>query len=414
MTTGSAENARSAAARDGSDRDRAGFKRRLPGLATTLVILAAISAVYGWAIHNDLRHHGGNWTGFVVFGSYFAPETHPPAGALVLTSGAGQYGYDGQFYYVLARDPLLLNAATLSNLGGETFRAGRIGYPLLARVASEITGVTLPVALVAVNVAVILLLVAVFSWYAARRGWSRWWALVLGLFPGFLFATLRDLTDPLATVAGVLALLAWSRERRWPACALLTVAVLTREVMVLAVAAVFIDTVLQAWRQRREPGAVRRLVSDLIPGVVIPAVALAGWQAYIAFRNGGIAHQAGTMFPFTTFVHDIHDALQNSLASFTRWDLAYEAIIIVGVIVALSTVWRRPNLFSIGAALFALGLAVGAFEPVWSDTRDSLPLLALLLIAGLQDKRRLNLAVCVCAAAMTAAIPLGIPGIFGG
>jgi hypothetical protein len=381
--------------------------------ATTLVILAAITGVFGLAIHHNLRTYGGNWTGFVVFGSHFAAQTHPPAGSVVLT-GEGRNGYDGQFYYVLARDPLLRHPATLSDLAGQTFRAERIGYPALARVASEITGVTLPFALVAVNVALVLLLVAVFTWYAPRRGWSRWWALVLGLFPGFLLATLRDLTDPLATIAGVLALLAWTRGRRWLACGLLTVAVLSREVMVLAVAAVFIDAVLRAWRGRAEPLAVRRLVAELVPGVMIPAGAFAGWQAYIAFRNGGIARQAGTMFPFTTFARDIHDALQSPLASFAQWDLAYEAIIIIGVAVALTTVWRRPNLFSIGAALFALGLSVGAFEPVWSDTRDSLPLLALLLIGGLQDRRRLNLAVCLGAAATTAAIPLAIPGIFSG
>lgn len=377
------------------------------------MILAVITGVYGVAIHNNLRAHGGNWTGFVVFGSYFAPHTHPPAGAVVL-GGGSRDGFDGQFYYVLARDPLLLHDTTLPDLGREAFRAGRIGYPALARAASEVPGVTLPFALVGVNMAVILLLVGVFAWYAPAWGWSPWWALVLGLFPGFLFATLRDLTDPLATTAGVLGLLAWSRGRRWLSGALLTVAVLTREVMVLAVVAVFIDVVLRAWRDRREPAPVRRLVGELVPGVVIPTFALAGWQAYVAFRNGGIARQAGTMFPFTTFIHDIRDALQISQVSFTRWDLAYETIIIVGVVVALTTVWRRPNVFSIGAALFALLLSVGVFEPVWGDTRDSLPLLALLLIAGLQAGRRVNLAVCVSAAAMTAVIPFAIPGIFGG
>ena len=281
-----------------------------------------------------------------------------------MLTGGSQHGYDGQFYYVVARDPLLRHAATLPDLVAQTFRAGRVGYPALARAVSELPGVTLPVSLVAVNVAIVLLLVAVFAWYAARRGWSCWWALVLGLFPGFLFATLRDLTDPLATAAGVLALLAWTRGRRWLTCALLTVAVLTREVMMLAVVAVFIDAVLRAWPRRREPAAVRRLVAELVPGVVIPAAAFAAWQGYVAFRSGAIAREAGTMFPFTTFVRDIHDVLQTAPASFTHWDLAYEAIIITGVIVALTTVWRRPNVFSIGATLFALGLSVGAFEPV--------------------------------------------------
>ena len=39
---------------------------------------------------------------------------------------------------------------------------------------------------------------------ALLMAWSVWWALVLGLLPGFLTATLHDLTDPLS-VALVLA-----------------------------------------------------------------------------------------------------------------------------------------------------------------------------------------------------------------
>jgi hypothetical protein len=377
-----------------------------------LLAVAVIAAVFGLAIHNNLQRYGGNWSGFVVFGSHFASHTHPPEGAVVLT-GPSRNGYDGQFYYVLARDPLLLHASTLSGLAGQTFRAGRIGYPALARAATDVTGVTLPFALVAVNVVIVLLLVGTLAWYAPRRGWSPWWALVVGLFPGFLLATLRDLTDPLATAAGVLGLLLWARGRRWWAAGFLCVAVLSREVMVLAVAAVLVDIVVRTWPSRRVPGVIRRLLPELVPAL-IPGAVFAAWQGYVTLRNGSIPKGAGTMFPFTTFARDIHDAFQTPPPSFTHWDLLYEAIVIIGVIVALTTIWRRPNVFSIAAALFAFGLSVGAFEPVWSDTRDSLPLLSMLLLAGLQDRRRLNLAICLSAAATTAIVPLAIPGIFSG
>lgn len=371
--------------------------------------MLVVGGVLAAGIHTQLVHYSHDLTGFVQFGSYFAPYTHPPTGALVLSGGAS-HGYDGQFYYVLARDPLLLHHSTLADLGGQAFRANRIGYPALAALVSRGAHVTLPVALLSVNVVVVLALTAGFAFYARSRGRSGLWALALGLLPGFLLATLRDLTDPLATAAALVGLIAYTRGRRWPAGLLLGVAVLTRDVMALVVVAVALDGAVRAWRERGVAGSARRVATELAPVLGIPAVAFVGWRLYVTSRNGG-ALQLSSALHLPTFNASLSAAVHTHPHSVAAWDVAYEALMLLAVLAALLAVWRNRDAFSIAAALMALSLFVAGFEPVWGDTRDSLPVFALLLCAGLVNRRRLELVPCVAAAAMTLLIPFAIPGI---
>jgi hypothetical protein len=65
---------------------------------------------------------------------------------------------------------------------------------------------------------------------------------------------------------------------------------------------------------------------------------------------------------------------------------------------------------SFAAVGFVLALSIGIFAPIWSDARDSLPVLSLLLVIGLRDGRQLNLGVAVAAALMTPVL-LVLPGV---
>jgi len=383
---------------------------------TRQILLAAfpvlvVGVVLAVAIGVHLHDYGGNLTGFVQFGSYFAKATRPPHGALVL-SGPSRYGYDGQFYYALARDPLLLHDSTLNSFGGEAFRTWRVAYPAVAFVLAGGQPQALPATLLAVNVAVVLALTAAFAVYARSRGWSPLWALAVGLLPGFLLATLRDLTDPLATASVIGGLLAWNSRRRALAASLLTVAVLGREVMILAVLAVLVDAGIRAWRSRTLERAPWRTLREVWPVIAVPTAALICWQVYVAARYGTVLQGAGTTKPFVTFIYGMRDATRLGSSSSGAWDIAYELLILAATAAAVLSMRRRLSVLIIGAVLLALSVAIGRFSPIWGDTRDSLPVFALLLVIGLENRSRLNLSICVAAATMTALIPVAIPGIF--
>ena len=384
------------------------WRTRASGLLQVCLPLAVVTWVVSMGIHTQLHYFDGNLSGLVQFGSYFQHYTHPPPGAVVL-SGSNQAGYDGQFYYVLARDPLLLHRSTLAGLAGQLFRADRIGYPALAALVSRGAHLTLPAALLGVNVGVVLFLTLGFAVYARSRGWSGLWALALGLLPGFLLATLRDLTDPLATAAGLAGLIAYARGHRWPAALLLTLAVLTREVMALMVAAIAIEAAARAWHARGTSGAVRRIARHAAPAVALPGISLIGWQLYVTLRDGGSLPLSPTA-RWPTFVSSLNAAVHSSFA-FAVWDITYEGLMLAAAVAALIAAWRKRSLFNIAATLMAASLFFAGFQPLWGDTRDSLPLFALLLVAGLEQRRRFDLAICVAAATMTVLIPLAIPGL---
>jgi hypothetical protein len=371
--------------------------------------VAIVALVLAAAITLDVRAYGGNLTGFIQFGSTFAHATHPPAGALITAPA----GYDGQFFYVQALDPLLAHDSTVNALraAGAGFRLQRVGYPALAWLLAAGRPGAIPFALLAVNVLLLLAVAAAFAIYARRQGWSTLWALPVALMPGMVLATARDLSDPLA-MAGLLGgLLLWRAGRRWPAALALTVAVLTREVMMLAVVAVAAETCVRGYRARATAGAWQATASRAWPVIVIPASAFAAWQAYLIARYGGPVGGAGLSVPLVNLAQELRGSFRGYLPM-AVWDLGNVLLILAAAGAAMWSVRRRVTVVNAAACTLAVGVLVPTLGDVWSDARLSAPLFALLLIDGLQQRNRFAVGIGTAAAAMTILIPLAIPGAF--
>jgi hypothetical protein len=405
---------------------RRATRRRAPlwSRAAVPIPVLIVAAVLLLAVALRLASYGGDVTGFVKFGSSFTAYTHPPRGAVVGT-GTSTEGYDGQFYYVMARDPLLLHESTVDSLlrapqndprgvfasRTQAFRMLRVGYPATVALVAAVTGLSTAWSMLAVNVLVVLVLTAGFAAYARRRGWSVLWAAALGLLPGLLLATRRDLGDPLAAAAALGGLLAWIEGRRRLGVALLILAVLTREVMMAAVVALALEAGVRAWRQRGIPDAARRIARETWPAIVLPAAAFLGWHLYVDLRTGGSVGGAGLTAPFDSFVDELQ-SLAGLPAAMAAWQGAYMVVMIAATVAAFASLRRGLTVMSAAAAMFGLTVLVAPFNDAWGDARDSLPLLVLLLVLGLERRDRTVLGICLAAAAMTALIPFGIPGPF--
>src|ERR1022692_4646636 len=89
-----------------------------------------VAVVLGIFIGVRLLVYHGNATGLIQFGQRTIQYTHPPGGAVV----ASPYGYDGQFYWLQATDPLLVHRATVVNLQHTApgYHLQRLAYPALA------------------------------------------------------------------------------------------------------------------------------------------------------------------------------------------------------------------------------------------------------------------------------------------
>jgi hypothetical protein len=141
--------------------------------------------------------------------------------------GFDPHGFDGQYYYLLARDPWHRRQAFLDV---PAYRHSRILYPALAWLLSGGDPQRLLWVLPAIN----LLAIAGLAWLgvrlAAHYGRSPWWGFLLPLVVNAGMAALRNLTDPLATLTAAGLLTAWLL--RWPAWSLAAwalAAVLSRE-----------------------------------------------------------------------------------------------------------------------------------------------------------------------------------------
>ncbi|HEV2457094.1 MAG TPA: hypothetical protein VGS80_01925, partial [Ktedonobacterales bacterium] len=107
---------------------------------------------------------------------------------------ANKLGYDGQFDYFIALDPV--NARYYIDV--PAYRYGRILYPMTARLLALGQPGLVPYTLLAVNLLAAAGGTLALAAWLKRKRLSPWLALLFGLYPGLFIAFQRDLNEPLA------------------------------------------------------------------------------------------------------------------------------------------------------------------------------------------------------------------------
>ncbi len=199
---------------------------------------------------------------------------------LAVGDASGFVVYDGLAYFRIALDPLTL---AVEDHGIAFTRPAywqtRIGYPVTSW-AGSLGGRAhlLPVVLVLVNLLAVAGLALLASRTAIRLGRSAWWGAVPALWAGFLVGLGQDLTEPLAGLLLLGALVLLRARRHLPAALALTAAGLTRETTLVVAVAVVLAGVVPS-----RDGAQRRTTPPWWVGAV-PLAAYAGWRAWVHHR----------------------------------------------------------------------------------------------------------------------------------
>jgi len=226
--------------------------------------------------------HGGRLGAFAVAGSAFVHGATPD-----LPVTAHSTGYDGQFYYRLAQDPLTRRVtADGITLDNPSYRQQRIGYPATAWLLARVTGAATSLALVLVNALAVLAVGGLGALWARRLGRSPWWGVGLAASPALLIALARDLTEPLATAALLAGLLAWTSRRRGLAALAFTAAALTRETTLAVVFGLALTAAYWAWRDRHRRDALTGHAAA-IGCLAVPAAVEIAWQFHLRGVWGG-------------------------------------------------------------------------------------------------------------------------------
>jgi hypothetical protein len=239
---------------------------------------------------------------FILIGQYFANPARLPAGMPLRP----KYGYDGQFFYRLAINPLNLSHTAYGITMDQAYRFMRIGYPVITWLASFGQRALVPYMLVAVNIAALGVLGYLGAVIARQGGRHAAWGLLLPGYFGLVTSLSRDTAEPVAAVFLVAGLLALRGRRLVLASLLLAFAALTRETAMVAVAAIFVVRLTGLLRRRTRPGR------EDIPWL-LPTVVFVGWQAVVYAFSGAVplfadtGRNAGTplLAPFVAIGHNL-------------------------------------------------------------------------------------------------------------
>ena len=333
-----------------------------------------VALLFGGFINMRLLRNGGDFGLFVVAGRSFVDPTQLPVQIPVVT----QQGYDGQFFFRLALNPFT-SAQTADGVRIDTpsWRQQRLIYPLVVWLLSAGQPGLVPPLLVLVNYVALCALALLGVAYSRALGQAPGWGLVLPLYPGFLVSLSRDLAEILEGCFVVAALLAARKGRPALTNIGLSLAVLTRESALLAVAALAADHLID--RRRGHPPRLP------LAAIIAPVAVFGVWQALLLLRWGEVAALAGRGdlgLPLAGLAEFAMSVMALDTPDRVRWfvELVFLAAFIGGVAVAArtSTAWRPE-----GFAWLAYVLLAALFTTmVWVEDIAFMRILADVYVLG--------------------------------
>ncbi len=287
---------------------------------------------------------------------------------------SGSWGYDGQFYYQIARNPL--GAARF--MDNAPYRYQRLLYPLLAWFLSLGQASLVPYTLLLINLIAIVGGVEIIARLLSKHGLSPWFSLALGLYYGLAVGLTFDTTEPFTCL--LLALGAWELEKKqWLLAALwMGLATLSRETAVLfplCLAAAF------AWNRHWKEALAFFALGVLPLLIFLSALTL-------IFGHTGVTF--GPPFehvPFAGIFHFLH-------APHKFWLLVLVMLLPTLVCLAFLTWdlirWRWNILTLVWAAnlLMMVFLSHAAYAELISCGRVSLPVILAGVLYGVKTRRK--------------------------
>jgi hypothetical protein len=309
--------------------------------------IAALIAFAGWLVFAVARLAGwadGKLSLFIAAGTKYSH----PAQMFPKVAHVKGTGYDGQFYYRFAFDPVNWHRTAFGITIDHPYRYTRIGYSVVVWLLSAGGhGRLLPLVLVLVN----LLSVAAMAWLggllARESGRHALWGLLFAAYFGLVVSVGRDTSEPLADACLLGGLLAY-RHRRFVLAALLVgYAVFTNEPVLVLPVVLALTRLWQMFRHGVFRHGARPGLADLawvVPGFLY--LLLQGIQ-HVVVRgpDGGAADvSANLTWPFTALAAGLdRDVHRMSWTHLGRYDYnliefaALMAFVVAGFLVLRST-----------------------------------------------------------------------------
>jgi hypothetical protein len=343
--------------------------------AATVAAIAVLGAT-AWLALNVVFNYGGNVTGLFYTGAGAALT--PPMESHTRRA-ADRIGYDGQFYHLMAHDPLI-RRGFLSFVDNPRARWRRIGVPGLAALLAAGSDRWVDWAYIGIQLAFVFAGVFWLSRYAQEQRLRPGWGLVFLAIPA-VAVSLDRMTIDLALAALCVGLVFYAERRA--AYAILCAAPMIRETGMLLVIAWCVHSVI------RKNGR-----AALLGGVsALPAL---GWWAYVQARTPIDGTPWLANYPFSGLIERTMQGLDAGPTLWLRAASIFEELALLGMWLALALAFhlawkRRWGLIEVTAITFAVFAATLGKLDLWSSAyatgRTQSPLLIMLGLVALRDRR---------------------------
>jgi hypothetical protein len=363
-------------------------------IARSAGVMALTALLYGLDIMMRLAILRFDPTLFIVAGSPTCDFSKIPIPVLDYKTG----GYDGQYYFRLALDPLANQRTAFGiTLDHPAYRQQRILYPALAHVLALGRARWVPWAMVLLNYAAICALGFTAGLFACAFGRHALWGLVIPFFPGLLFSINRDLTEVLAQSLTVGAIYLLHRRRLLAGAITLALALLARETLVVLAAGYF-----ASWALRMRRGQARWSEGAAL---MIPLAAFSIWQLWIfgTWGSFGIEGAGPNLGPPFKVLWEVIATHLIGLPSPPRVLFLYELIMLGGIgLLAASAIFESPTdggvklawaVYFAGALMFSAKVWIN--DEAFLRALSELSVLSLVILLGSSYSRLLRMVFVV-------------------
>lgn len=344
-----------------------------------LTATAACMIAAAWLAVNIAGAYGGEWNGLFYTG---ADSTLPSELAAHTRRVDDATGYDGQFYHLLAHDPLMRRGFT-GHIDNLSLRWRRIGVPALAWLLAGGNDGAIDYLFIALQLVFVFLGAYWLARYAEAQGKHEAWGLAFLLVPAVLVSLDRMTIDlPLAALTVAFALYAASANRA-ALYSVLAVAPLVRETGILLTAGWFVHSALRRdWR-----------AMALSAATAAPAIA---WWGYVRSRTWADGTNWHGAYPLSGIIErTIAGSGIPPLSSWLRTAATLEEAANAGMWLAFALAgylaWKRSTGYlELTAILFALFASMLGRLDIWTSAyaagRTMSPLLLLLGLLALRGR----------------------------
>lgn len=268
-------------------------------LLAVLLTLVLYFVLIGWQISKC----NNNFSCFITAGSKFINAQVAPANLIIQPNS---WGYDGQFYYRLALNPLTNKLVEYGiKLDNPPYRHQRIILPMLAWLFSTGFFQLIPFLLVFINFLALGGIALYGGLLAKMFNRHALWGMAFSLYPGFIFTLRHDLTEILE-IFFIISCFYYIRKEKWiVATLLLVLALLTKETAVLVAVAIFftnllpIKSVLKKWNIKHIPWPVS----------LVPLAVCGIWQIVLYLIWGNSSYYGAVRivsWPFIGLLSSLH------------------------------------------------------------------------------------------------------------